>query len=252
LDSPRPSLPSKPRLQHYLAHCGVASRRACEGLIRSGAVSVDGVPVTRLGTRLESLSSNVRVHGQTVRPEAAFHILLHKPLGYLCTRRDPHGRKTVYALLEDVPARVYTVGRLDGSSEGLLLVTNDGDLAHALMHPRHAVRKTYQVWLDRPLGAADRHRLLKGVRDAGDRLRAISVDRVEASGRGTAYRWVLGEGRNRQIRRMAAGVDRRVLRLVRTAFGPLELGTLAPGGFRPLTPAELRRLRQAAFSGTDA
>ena len=241
MGSRRPSPRSDVRLQKFLADCGLGSRRRCEDLIRGGLVRVNDRPVTEQGTRVDPGADSVTVNGEAVLPESRVHILLNKPPGVLCTSRDPQGRVIFRDLLKDLPQRVYTVGRLDLTSEGLLLVTNDGDLAHRLMHPRHHVPKTYLVWVDAEIPATDIARLERGIASEGDRLRLRSIER--AGGQVPCYRMILTEGRKRQIRRMLQGVGRRVRRLRRVALGPLRLGALEPGAWRPLSHEELRKLR---------
>jgi 23S rRNA pseudouridine2605 synthase len=237
------------RLQKVLASCGVGSRRACELLIAQGQVTVDGEVVTRQGVTVDPDRQEIRVAGRRVRPEAAVYYILHKPRGVLCTSRDPEGRATVHDLLPGGLGRLYTVGRLDRDSEGLLVVTNDGALAQGLTHPRHHVEKTYQVWLDAPLAAADRRRLVEGMVIEGEPMRALSVADWGRDGRAGTYRVVLGEGRKRQIRRMMAACGRTVERLRRVSIGSLRLGSLPVGGWRPLGGAEVERLRGEAGLG---
>ena len=246
LASRKPSPPSEVRLHKHLADCGVASRRACEALIAAGSVRVDGETITQPGYKLDPAGRDIRVDGRPVAASAArLYFLFHKPRNVVSTSSDPQGRPTVLDFFRDVRARVYSVGRLDFDSEGLLLLTNDGDIALGMTHPRHGLHKVYHVWLDRELGPQERERFLRGVASRGERLRAVSVDSLPPSGRGVGYRVVLAEGRNRQIRRMAEGVGRTVYRLLRTAVGPLELGDLRPGRSRPLTLDELEQLRRA-------
>ncbi|MBN1269231.1 MAG: rRNA pseudouridine synthase [Kiritimatiellae bacterium] len=232
------------RLQKFLADCGVASRRACEQLIARGIVTVDGRAVTQMGARIDPARQAVCVRGRRVLPQGRLYLALNKPRDVLCTSRDPRGRRTFLDLLPSVPARVYTVGRLDRDSEGLLLVTNDGDLAARLTHPRHHVLKTYRVWIEGVLGEDARARLVRGVESRGERLTAVEVRRVV--GEDGCCEVVLAEGRNRQIRRMFEAVGLRVRRLKRTAIGPLSLGRLARGAWRELTAAEVAALRKAA------
>ena len=140
------------RLQKYLADCGFGSRRFCETLITAGRVTIDGAVVTELGTKIDPATQTVICNGKPAAKEPPVTILLNKPPKVICSSDDPQGRTTVLDLLDDLPERVYTVGRLDFMSEGLIIVTNDGDLAHALTHPRHHIEKVYKVWIDTPLG----------------------------------------------------------------------------------------------------
>jgi pseudouridine synthase len=234
------------RLQKYLAECGVASRRACEKLITDGLVTVDGITVTELGTKVDPAVQQVTCGGKSVSREEKIWIMLNKPTGVICTSDDPEGRERVIDLLPDVPGRIYTVGRLDVMSEGLLLVTNDGDLAHRLMHPRHHIEKKYQVWIDRELTPAETDRMLRGLNCRGEKLRALKVEplrRMIASRPG--YTLTLGEGRNRHIRRMMDALNCKVVRLIRVSIGPLRLEKLRSGEYRNLESWEVEKLKKA-------
>ena len=245
--SPRPSPRSEIRLQKYLADCGIGSRRACERLIDEGRVSIGGRRVVEQGVRVDPAHDEVVVDGRPVRPERQVHLLLNKPAGFLCTSSDPHGRRTFHELLPpDLGARVYSAGRLDWDSEGLLLVTNDGLLANRLIHPRHHVEKTYRVWIAVPLDADWVARFQTGVESEGERLAAVSARPAGRDRLGHRYELVLGTGRNRQIRRMFEAAGRPVIRLLRIRFGPLELGDLPAGHWRRLSPGELTALRSVA------
>lgn len=247
MDSPRPSPKSKSRvrLQKYLAQCGVGSRRRCEDLIAAGVVRVNGEVVSTPGTSVAP-GDDVRVHGRAVQPERTVYRVLNKPRDVLCTRSDPQGRRTVFDLIGAQDARLFHVGRLDRDSEGLLLLTNDGELGARLTHARHGVRKVYRVSLSRALTTPERDRLVRGVQDAGETLRAEAVTAVESSARGPEVEIVLHEGRNRQIRRMMAALGVEIVRLRRVALGPLRLGALRRGQCRDLTAEEIRGLRGAA------
>lgn len=245
MDSPRPSLNSV-RLQKYLAHCGVASRRACEELIAAGRVTVDGRVVAEQGVCIDPAVQRVEVDGRPVASEAPVYIVLNKPPNYLCTSCDPQGRATYRELLKGVEARVYSVGRLDRDSEGLLILTNDGELAHRLAHPRHHVEKVYRVWITGELGAdAIRRMTGEGILSEGERLRAREVVPMRRTGGLFLYRIVLREGRKRQIRRMVDACGLAVARLQRVGIGPLRLGTLRPGEWRSLGAGEVDALRSA-------
>jgi 23S rRNA pseudouridine2605 synthase len=232
------------RLQKYLADCGQGSRRFCEKLITAGRVTVDGKTVVELGTKVVP-SQRVVCNGQRVMPEAPVTLLLNKPPKVICTSDDPQGRTTVLDMLEDLPERVYTVGRLDYMSEGLILVTNDGELAHALMHPRYHVEKTYKVLIDSPLGYHQLIKMKRGIANGGETLRVLDIDEGVAARKGTEHTIVLGEGKNRHIRRMMEHFDKTVLRLMRVSIGPLRLDDLKTGTWRPAKPAELKLLRKA-------
>jgi 23S rRNA pseudouridine2605 synthase len=236
------------RLNKYLAHGGLGSRRHCEDLIRAGRVSIDGEVVRELGTRIDPEKQKVAVDGQPLKQERHVYWLVHKPPGYLCTNHDPGRRPLAIELVPHVPQRVYTVGRLDEDSEGLLLLTNDGDLAFRLMHPRFGVEKTYLVQVAGRPTAEDIKRLLQGVWLSDGHVRARRVKRLRSQGESTWLEIVLSEGKNREIRRMLARLGHKVIRLRRTAIGPVRLD-LRPGKSRPLKHAEQVRLRQATERG---
>jgi 23S rRNA pseudouridine2605 synthase len=234
------------RLQKYLAECGVASRRASEKLIAEGRVCVDGSVVTEPGTKVDPGLQTVSCDGKPVSREKKVWIMLNKPTGVICTSEDPEGRERALDLLPDVPGRVYTVGRLDVMSEGVLLVTNDGELAHRLMHPRHHVEKKYQIWIDRELTEEEIGRMLKGLNSRGETLRALKVLPLKSrDSRGFAYTLTLGEGRNRHIRRMMEVLGCTIIRLVRVSVGPLRLEKLKSGEYRHLNEVEIKELRLA-------
>jgi len=234
------------RLQKYLAECGVASRRASEKLITEGWVAVDGVVVTELGTKVEPGKSHVTYKGKPVVLDEKVWLMLNKPTGVICTSDDPQGRETILDMLPASSSRLYTVGRLDVMSEGLLLVMNDGDLAHRLMHPRHHIEKKYQVWIDHELSADDLDRMVKGLNSRGEMLKALQVEPLRRVLEGRfGYTLTLGEGRNRHIRRMMEVLDRKVLRLLRVSVGPLRLEKLRSGEHRNLDPWEIDKLRKA-------
>jgi 23S rRNA pseudouridine2605 synthase len=232
------------RLNKFLAHAGVGSRRHCEDLIVRGRVTVDGKVVRELGTKVEPGEHAVAVDGQPLHVERPTYWLVNKPRGYLCTNFDPAGRPLAVDLVDHVPQRVYTVGRLDEDSEGLLLLTNDGDLAFKLMHPRFGVEKTYLVQVAGHPQREDLQQLLKGVYLSDGHVKARRVKRLKSQGESAWLEIVLSEGKNREIRRMLAKLNHKVLRLRRVAIGPIVIGRLASGKSRPLRPAELDKLRQ--------
>ena len=234
------------RLNKLLAHAGIGSRRKVEALIHAGRVAVDGCVVRALGTRVDPGKHKVSVDGQPVRLERPVYWLVNKPRGYLSTNFDPAHRPLATDLVPQVAQRVYTVGRLDEDSEGLLLLTNDGDLAYRLMHPRFGVEKTYLVQVAGHPTREDLQQLVKGVWLSDGHVRARQVKRVKRQGESTWLRVVLNEGKNREIRRMLARLRHKVLRLRRIALGPVELGALGCGKARRLTPPELAALRRVA------
>ena len=231
------------RLQKYLADAGVASRRACEALIAAGRVRVNGATAA-IGQSVEA-GDTVELDGKPVAcAQRDVVILFYKPRGVVCTSEDPEGRRTVQDYFRDLPERLYNVGRLDLNSEGLLLMTNDGALAHRLTHPRFGVEKTYYVVCDGKVTASDFAKLTNGVLLDDGMTAPARVDCVRTTQRGdTSFLITIHEGRNRQIRRMAEAIGHRTLRLKRERFGCLELGTLKPGEWRYLTESELTSLR---------
>ena len=243
--------PDQPRLQKYLAHAGIASRRHAEELIATGAVTVNGQVIRKLGTRVNTATDDVRVFGKPVRPVTAFlYVMLNKPTGTVSTVSDPIGRRTVLDLLPEEwrRERIYPVGRLDFDTEGLLLLTNDGELALHLTHPRYALTKVYQALVaDEPAVSALRQ-LEHGVLLDGE-SRSTAPARLRILNRQGDACWIsveIHEGRNRQVRRMLESIGYPPLRLRRVAVGPLELGHLSSGDYRQLTPKEVSALYQAS------
>ncbi len=229
------------RLNRFLAAAGVGSRRACDELIAEGRVTVNGRVCTDFSYE-PTLTDHVKVGTKMVRPQQQLHIVLHKPAGFVSTRTDPNARDTIFDLLPPHMPRLFNVGRLDAQSEGLLVLTNDGDLAQRLMHPRYKVDKEYEVVLDRVWDPDLTPKLLRGVVLDGQRARLERVTAVKPM----LVRVVLKQGINRQIRRMFYEVGRYdVKRLVRVRIGALRLGDLPRGHWRPLTAGELRALDPA-------
>lgn len=240
------------RLQKILAAAGVASRRKAEELITAGRVAVNGKVTTELGSKADPERDHIRVDGKLLRgPEKPVYLLLHKPKGYVTAVCDPAGRATVMDLLRGVRQRVYPVGRLDYASEGLLLLTNDGELAARLMHASSHVPKRYLVKVSGQPGAEAVEKLRRGVsiEAAGKRVRTAPAGVTLArEGENPWYEVTLIEGRNRQVRRMFEAVGHHVEKIKRVAFGPLQLD-VPLGSFRHLAPAEVERLRRAASGG---
>jgi 23S rRNA pseudouridine2605 synthase len=234
------------RLNKLLAHAGMGSRRRSEKLINAGRVTVDGQVVRELGTRVDPAKQKIAVDGQPIRLERHVYWLVNKPRGYLCTNYDPARRPLAVDLVPQVSQRVYTVGRLDAASEGLLLLTNDGELANQLMHPRYGVDKTYLVQVAGDPAPDDLRQLLKGVWLSEGHVKAKRVKRLKKSGQSTWLRVVLNEGKNREIRRMLARLGHKVLRLKRIALGAVLLGGLAAGKARRLSRDEVEKLRMAS------
>ena len=241
-----PSLPGEDRIQKILAHAGVGSRRACEELILQGRVTVDGQVVRELGTKVDPRKMTVALDGQKVQLERPVYFAVFKPKGYVSTNNDPSGRPRVLDLLPEIPQRVYTVGRLDEMSMGLMLLTNDGELANKLAHPRFGVEKLYRVIV---AGIPTREvlkQLTDGIWLAEGKVRAKSVRAVARKGEATILEMVLAEGKNREVRRMLAKLGHKVMLLTRVAVGPITVKGLTAGQFRPLTGREVDLLRRVA------
>ncbi|MFI5370411.1 MAG: pseudouridine synthase [Candidatus Eisenbacteria bacterium] len=233
------------RLNKLLASRGIGARRACDALIEGGSVRVNGTVVREPGTKVDPEHDQVRVHGRPIpgAPRPLYY-MLHKPVGVLTTLDDPEGRRTVREFLPSGP-RLFPVGRLDADTSGLLLLTNDGGLAHKLMHPRYGVQKVYRVRLDFPPGADQVRRLREGVRIEPGVVTAPAEVKVRNARPGRSeIEIVLHEGRYRQVRRMCEAVGLEVRRLHRSAYGPLRLGPLQRGEARALTAFEVGRLRE--------
>jgi 23S rRNA pseudouridine2605 synthase len=234
----------KQRLQKLIAASGLASRRQAEEWIRAGRVSVNG-HTAQLGEQADPARDRVLVDGRALpQVEAKICLLLNKPVGYVTTRRDPQGRPVVSDLVRDERTRLFPVGRLDLTTEGVLLLTNDGDLAMRLSHPRHKVDKTYLVRLRGELSPAARRQLEAGVQLEDGLTAPARVSRVRRAGSHTWFELTIHEGRNRQVRRMCEAVGGTVSRLKRIRYAFLDLGELRPGQYRRLTDKEVARLRR--------
>lgn len=231
------------RLAKYLAHCGVTSRRKAETIIAAGRVRVDGRVVTDPATGVET-GEDIRVDGRAITPEGREVWMVNKPLDVISTADEP-GRRIAVVDLVDSGARLYPVGRLDADSTGLILLSNDGELANRLTHPRYGVEKTYRVTVGRPIDDAALGRLGRGVRLDDGPTAPARVKRLDDR----RFDLTLREGRNRQVRRMAEAVGNRVTALERIAFGSLRLGRLGKGRARLLNEAEVDRLWKDAGHG---
>jgi pseudouridine synthase len=244
---------TRERLQKLLAEAGVASRRVSERIIAEGRVQVNGSTVTQMGAVADPVSDTISVDGVALGPTPELvYLVVHKPPGYLTTSRDDRGRPVVMDLVYKTKARVFPVGRLDMDSEGLLLLTNDGDLAQRLTHPSHEVEKEYLALLQGTPSARALSELRRGVDLEGRRTAPATVELIQNPAEletkpGRSWlRIVLKEGRKRQVRGMCESVGHPVERLIRTRIGPLRLRGLVPGRVRELTSAEVARLREAA------
>ena len=237
------------RIQKILSQAGIASRRAGEQLMLEGRVTVNGVTVRELGTKADPSHDDIRVDGRRVRVvERHRYLLLNKPRGVMSTRSDPHRRPTVIDLLEGVRDYVYPVGRLDFDSEGLLVLTNDGDLAARLTHPRHGVARVYEASVLGVPDERDLKRLAKGVMLEGRPTAPAVVKLLRAHGKGSVLEITIREGRNRQVRNMCDAIGHPVTELKRVAIGPIRDAKLKPGRWREMTEDEVKRLRRSASS----
>lgn len=234
------------RLQKVLAHAGIGSRRACEELILQGRVSVDGEVVRELGTRVDPRAAQIAVDGQKIHAERLVYFAVNKPRGYVSTNDDPAGRPRVVDLLPEVSQRVYTVGRLDEMSNGLMILTNDGALANRLAHPRFGVEKVYRAVVAGVPTREVLEQVTAGVWLAEGKVRARRVRAVARKGEATVLEMVLAEGKNREVRRMLAKLGHKVMSLTRVSVGPVRLRGLQPGQYRPLTSCEVDVLRKVA------
>ncbi|MEQ8853095.1 MULTISPECIES: pseudouridine synthase [Gimesia] len=250
-DNPTPSESDSPtddshliRLQKYLAATGLGSRRHCEEYIETGRVTVDGEIVTELGARIDPETQVITVDGERARMEPRRYFLLNKPSGFLCTNQDPAGRRRVIDLFPGEGQRLFTVGRLDENSEGLLLVTNDGAMAQRLAHPRYRVARTYHVQVAGHPTREKLDELRKGVRFKEGVFRVSGLKPLKKQGKSTFLEMTLHEGQNREIRRMMARIGHKVMQLIRVRFGPLNLGKLKSGEYRRLSDTELKKLRE--------
>ncbi len=237
------------RLQKYLALCNVASRRASEEIILQGRVCINGVKCKTLGTKVTD-GDVVSVDGEKISLETKkYYIMLNKPIGYVTTVSDEQGRPTVMELISDISKRVYPVGRLDFNTEGLLLMTNDGDFTYKITHPKHKLNKTYEVWVS---GKAEQNAIRKleqGVYIDGKKTFPATVDVIDHTKASALLSITIHEGRNRQIRKMCASVGFKVMNLKRVSEGGLSLGHLPIGKWRHLTDAEVKLILKNAENG---
>jgi len=232
------------RIQKIMAQGGIASRREAERLILDGRVTLNGKVVVELGTKADTDNDYIKVNGKLItRPEPKTYVILFKPRGYVTTSKDPEGRPTVMELLEKVKVRVFPVGRLDYDTEGLILCTNDGDLAHRLQHPSHEIPKTYLVKVD---GVPTQEGVLKLRNGVKLRDGMTAPARVKIIKKAEANSWleiIIHEGRNRQIKRMFEAIGHTVIKLKREGLAFLTLGELKPGEFRHLNAEEVKNLK---------
>lgn len=235
------------RLQKVIAQAGVTSRRQAEQLITDGRVTVNGEKVTVLGTKV-TINDLIKVDGNVIlRTEKSYYYILNKPVSVISSAKDPQGRPTVVELLKNEPVRVFPVGRLDYETSGILVLTNDGELAHRLMHPSFGVEKTYRTWIQGPIGINALENLRQGVILDDGQTAPAKVERVHNVSKGDRLEVLevtIHEGKNRQVRRMFAAVGYPVVKLERIRFGPLTLDkTMLPGEYREFKSEELQELR---------
>jgi 23S rRNA pseudouridine2605 synthase len=232
------------RLQKVMAQAGIASRRKSEEWIQKGKVRVNGQVVTELGVKVDPARDVIEVEGRRVHLEKQRVFLFYKPKRVITSLSDPQGRKTITDYIRDIPERVYPVGRLDYDTEGLLILTNDGELAHRLAHPRYEVDKCYKATVEGHPGEDKLERLRKGVPLEDGRTAPAKVRLLEQKKNTSVLELIIHEGRNRQVRRMCEAVGHPVRHLIRTRVAFLGLGALRPGAYRELTESEVARLKQ--------
>ncbi|MBA3316021.1 MAG: rRNA pseudouridine synthase [Planctomycetaceae bacterium] len=232
------------RIQKLLAAAGIDSRRKCEEYVTAGRVTVDGEVVTDLGRRVDPSSQDVRLDGERLRPQKKRHYLLNKPTGYLCTNYDQSGRRLAVDLIPSAGTRLFSVGRLDEGSQGLLIVTNDGELAEKLAHPRYQVPRVYKIQVAGVPTAQTLAELRKGIHFTEGKFGLKRTKRLKTHGQSTFLEVELTRGQNREIRRLFSRVGHKVMWLQRVSFGPLKLGDLAVGQYRPLRSEEVRQLQE--------
>jgi len=232
------------RLQRLLASAGFGSRRQCEELIEEGRVEIDGSIVTQLGTTVDPVSQKVKVDGILLKKQKLVYYAVNKPVGFVTTNRDPQGRPRVIDLVPP-SERVFPVGRLDRSSEGLLLLTNDGELSQKLTHPKFGVRKVYRVTVAGKVDFESMKKMRQGIYIAEGFVKVEGAKLLKTRSRATELEIILQEGKNREIRRILARLGHKVQTLRRIAVGPLKLGDVPPGAYRKLTPQEVDKLWRA-------
>ncbi|MDB4516018.1 rRNA pseudouridine synthase [Crocinitomicaceae bacterium] len=231
------------RLQKYLAECGLASRRKAELLISEGSVSVDGKIITEMGYKLDPELQIVRYRGELVRRKKKHtYILLNKPRGYVTTMSDPQGRPIVTSLIKDLDVRLFPVGRLDIDTEGALILTDDGELAHKILHPSHESNKTYEVLVKGLVSRGKIKKLERGIEIDGRSTWPAKISKAVRQGPASRIVITIHEGRKRQVRKMFEAVGHPVINLKRIAYGQLRLGSLPSGSYRYLSREELKKV----------
>ncbi|WP_163855673.1 pseudouridine synthase [Paenibacillus elgii] len=237
------------RLQKVLAEAGVASRRKCEELITAGRVEVNDKVVTTLGVKVDPSQDFIKVDGKPIRRQSKVYVIFNKPKGVITSAQDPEGRKTVTEFFKNIKQRIYPIGRLDYDTEGLLLLTNDGEFAHLLTHPKHHVPRTYLATVKGVPHGSLLDKLKNGI-ELEDGMTApaeVEYQDVRPETNEAVVKITIYEGRNRQVRRMFDAIHHPVIKLKRIQFGPLQLSGIPRGKFRHLTPQEVNELRQEAL-----
>jgi 23S rRNA pseudouridine2605 synthase len=230
------------RLQKFLADAGVASRRASEQYITEGRVTVNGKVIKELGTKVDPDADHISVDNRPLKAKRKLYLAVHKPRGYICSRNDPEGRATVHEFLPAEWTNLYSVGRLDFLSEGLIFYTNDGDFSLKLTHPRYGIRKKYRATVAGTVTPEMAHQMEKGMFHEGENLRAEQARILKVGGGHSLVELTLREGKNREVRRLFESLGLTVQKLVRTHIGPIKLGELPKGKWRTLTAAEIKSL----------
>lgn len=239
-------MPTTERLNRFLSRCGLASRRKADELIAAGRVSVDGQVVREMGLTIDPERAKVAVDGKTVKPPDRFrYFVFYKPAGYLCSRGDPYGRPTIYDLLPSNLKDLKYVGRLDFDTEGLLLLSDDGGLIERLTHPRYGLKRTYIALVQGSLADSDLTPLRQEIIYEGHSYRPAVAAILRRSPNDTEVKVEIREGKKREVRMMFRALGRRVLHLIRTRFGPIELGSLTPGEVRRLSAEEISALKKS-------
>jgi 23S rRNA pseudouridine2605 synthase len=230
------------RLQKLLAKAGVASRRGAEELIRAGRIAINGTTSTELGVKADPDHDHITCDGKPILAEQKMYVLLNKPTGYVTTMSDPQGRPIVAELLAAIPQRLFPVGRLDLETEGALLMTNDGEVGNAILHPRFEVNKTYEAWVAGFPSAQHLQQLERGIVLEGIKTHPASLRILKRRTNQTLVEIIIHEGKKRQVRKMFEAINHRVVHLRRTAYGQLRLGTLEPGKYRVLDRNDLKKI----------
>ena len=237
-------------LNKFLSSCGIASRRKCDDLIKNGKISINGKVVAELGTIINEKKDKVEFEGRILELKNDFvYLKLHKPKGYICSNADEKGRKTIFDIVQS-DKRLFSIGRLDYNTEGLILLTNDGDFAQIFSHPRNEIDKEYIVVIEGKILESELAILRAGVVENGIKMPKAKVDAIKYDGRTTRISVVIDEGQNRQIRRMFEAIGRDIILLKRVRVGPISLGGLTRGTFKPLTKEEMGLIQEFNFTNS--